>query len=271
MGQKSTTGADSGPGASASSVGPHYLALDHRPSHICTDLIDKVNWLRGHPHEASDMATRARAFALHHFNRPAILHDLASLLLGYHLVVTVSGTTTDTSSTTSTTTTSATSTKDKSSLKDKSTPPPQPLAVLPEVTSHLLRQFRDLAKTMQPLQSQTKRQTRQASTSSLSSGSNSRGSGSNTATKNKENKVVVGSANKRQLDQSSSSSSTQNKASDTTSGDSQNKASGSSRDKASETTSGGSSSGTGSQNKASGGARNKAEKERRLILQQGEA
>ena len=22
--------------------GPHYLALDHRPSHICTDLIDKV-------------------------------------------------------------------------------------------------------------------------------------------------------------------------------------------------------------------------------------
>ena len=133
--------------------------------------VDKVNWLRGHPKEAFDMATRARSFTLHHFSRSAVLHDLASLLLGYHLVVTVAATSSTTSSSALTTTISSTSTTSANSkstymsnIKDKSLALTQPLSILPEVKIHLWKQFQkqsELVKTLQLSQQSTQQQQQQ--------------------------------------------------------------------------------------------------------------
>jgi len=60
------------------------VGLDPRPTHICADLEAKVRWLRERPTEAAAVAQHGRALALRHLARGAVLHDLASLLLGYH-------------------------------------------------------------------------------------------------------------------------------------------------------------------------------------------
>jgi hypothetical protein len=66
------------------SQGKHYVGLDPRPTHICADLEEKVRWLRERPADAAAVAQHGRALALRHLTRGAVLHDLASLLLGYH-------------------------------------------------------------------------------------------------------------------------------------------------------------------------------------------
>ena len=130
-------------------------------------LIDQVNWLRGHPKEAFDMATRARAFTLHHLSRSAVLHDLASLLLGYHLVGTISASSTTTTSS-STTTTMMINNKAivNSNIKDKSHAfnQQQSLSILPEVKIHLWKQFQkqsELIKTLQSSQQSIQQQHQQ--------------------------------------------------------------------------------------------------------------